>query len=689
MNLDLSVSTGNRSLKMYASRLQKLEIVTYRDLLYHIPSRYEDYSLITSISTIQEGELVTVQGVVSQAKNSFTRSHKSIQKITITDESAATDLVWFNQPYIVKNFSVGDSLSVSGRVELFSRKRTLISPEYELLSSPRVHTGRIIPIYPETRGVSSKWLRKQISLLLTEIDGQIEDLLPSIVRSSHLLMDLGSALSSIHFPDSMTSAESARHRLAFDEVFYIQMLTQERKNQWSQIKNGMKLTISDEQLHAFTNSLPFTLTQSQLQVIGEVRSDLARTKPMNRLLQGDVGSGKTVVAALAMYAAALSGFQSAVMAPTEILAQQHYNTLTSLLSPFGIKVGLVTSSSRYHVASSKKNKKKSDKLHTTHYPLPTTDVLVGTHALVAKNLTFTKLRFVAIDEQQRFGVTQRGILREKGKSPHILTMTATPIPRTMALTLYGELDASYLTQMPKGRKTIKTWLVPEEKRSGAYEWVEKQIIETDSQIFIICPFIEESENMQTVKAASIEFERLKTDIFPHLRLGLLHGKLKSKEKDLVLTQFREKKFDILVATPVVEVGIDIPNATTIVIEGSERFGLAQLHQLRGRVGRGDKQSYCLLFTSSDNPTATARLKAMETMSSGALLAEFDLKMRGPGQMYGLAQSGSRMLKIASFSDFELLDQAKKAAILISEDLTNYPKLQQMIASKMIDVITPD
>lgn len=669
MNLDGKVSTGNRSLKMYASRLQKLEIYTFKDLLYHIPSRYEDYSLVVPIETLQEGELVTIQGEITNAKNNYTRSRKSIQKITIGDTTGSIDLAWFNQPYIIKNFPVGESLSISGKVDLFSRKLTFISPEYELLSSPRIHTGRIVPIYPETRGVSSKWLRKQISLVLTELADQLEDLLPSTISSSHSLMKLGSALSSIHFPDSMEKAESARHRLAFDEIFYIQMLTAERKKQWSQIKNGMKLIISDKQLLAFTKSLPFELTQSQQQAMTEIRSDLARDKPMNRLLQGDVGSGKTVIAAMAIYTTALNGFQSAIMAPTEILATQHYKTLKTLLSPFKISVGLATSSI------------KLDK--DISY-----DVIVGTHALVTKSLTFDRLGFVAIDEQQRFGVSQRAILREKGESPHILTMTATPIPRTMALTLYGELDVSYLTDMPSGRKIIKTWLVPEEKRGPSYEWIKKQIKE-DSQIFIICPFIEESENMQTVKAASIEYERLQKDIFPHLRLGLLHGKLKSKEKDIVLTQFREKKFDILVATPVVEVGIDIPNATTIVIEGSERFGLAQLHQLRGRVGRGDKQSYCLLFTSSDNPTATLRLKAMETMSSGALLAEFDLKMRGPGQMYGLAQSGSRMLKIASFSDFELLDQAKRAAILISEELIKYPSLAQMIHSKMIDTVTPD
>lgn len=688
MNLDQRVSTGNRSLKMYSSRLEKLEIYTYKDLLYHIPSRYEDYSLITAIATLQQGELVTIQGQVTQAKNSFTRSHKSIQKITITDGSGSIELVWFNQPYIVKNFSVGESLSVSGKVEIFARKITLISPEYELLSNPRIHTGRIVPIYPETQGVSSKWLRKQVSLLLAELGDELEDLLPPAIIKAYSLIDLRTALFQIHFPDSLADAALARHRLAFDEVFYIQMITQERKKLWSQIRKGKGLKISEKQLSEFIKKLPFTLTESQQAAVKDILGDLQREKPMNRLLQGDVGSGKTVIAAIATYVTAINGLQSAIMAPTEILAQQHYNTLTNLLSPFGIKVDLVTSSSKYHGINSKKNKEKLDTLHTTHYPLPTTNVLVGTHALVAKSLNFEKLGFVAIDEQQRFGVTQRGILREKGESPHILTMTATPIPRTMALTLYGELDVSYLTDMPKGRKIIKTWLVPEEKRTSAYEWIEKQI-QTGSQIFIICPFIEESESMSTVKAAAIEYERLQKEVFPHRRLGLLHGKLKSKEKDQILTAFREKEFPILVATPVVEVGIDIPNATTIVIEGSERFGLAQLHQLRGRVGRGDKQSYCLLFTASDNPTGITRLKAMETMSSGALLAEFDLKMRGPGEMYGIAQSGSRMLKIASFSDFELLKQAKDASIEVSRDLKNYPKLEAAISKHMSDIVTPD
>jgi len=654
---------------MYSSRLEKLEIYTFKDLLYHIPSRYEDYSLISSIATAQQGELITIQGDITATKNSYTRSHKSIQKITIADSTGLIDLVWFNQPYIVKNFLVGDSLSVSGKVDLFSKKLTIISPEYEALNGPRIHTGRLVPVYPETHGISSKWLRRQISLLLPQID-KVDDLLPLSVIQENQFISLEIALKQIHFPDSLSSAQTARQRLSFDEVFFIQLLTQQRKKLWKTVKRGRRLMVTKKDMKIFLNKLPFTLTDSQLQAVTDILADMENEKPMNRMLQGDVGSGKTVIAATAMYVAFLNGYQSAIMAPTEILAQQHFKTLDTLLTPFGISVGLSTSGT------------KIDK--TIQY-----DVLVGTHALVAKSINFEKLGFIAIDEQQRFGVAQRGILREKGDNPHVLTMTATPIPRTMALTLYGELDVSYLTEMPKGRKVIKTWLVPEEKRASSYEWMERQIRENDSQIFIICPFIEESENMATVKAAAIEYERLQREVFPNLRLGLLHGKMKAKEKDTVLTAFRNKEFSLLVATPVVEVGIDIPNATTIVIEGSERFGLAQLHQLRGRVGRGEKQSYCLLFTQTSSPQAIARLRAMETISSGAVLAEFDLTMRGPGDMYGLNQSGSRMLKIASFSDFNLLEKAKKSAEKISDNLSSFPELESVIKNQLLDTVTPD
>ncbi len=670
MNLDAKVSTGNRSLKTYAKRLEKLNISTFRDLLYHIPSRYEDYSLMSKIEQLQEGELVTVQGKIIKLSNTYTRRHMTIQKVTISDETGLLDLTWFNQPFIIKNFNEGDMLSVSGKVELFGKKLTMISPEYEIFTGVTIHTGRVIPIYPETRGVSSRMLRKQISLLFSDLPEELPDFLPPVIKKDHHLLDLRTALQHIHFPKNLDESLAARRRLAFDEIFLLQLLAFWRKRQWQVQKIGPTFSIDKAKLEHFVTKLPFPLTQSQTKAFEDITSDMQKSQPMNRLLQGDVGSGKTVVAAMGMYVAYLNGYQSALMAPTEILAQQHFKTLSSFLEPFGLTIGLATSSSKL---------KKDEKF----------DAIVGTHALVAKSINFETLGFIAIDEQQRFGVEQRGILREKGTNPHLLTMTATPIPRTVALTLYGELDVTYLTDMPKGRKPIKTWLVPNEKRDGAYNWIREEITNNKSQVFITCPFIEESENMQTVKAATKEFARLQSEIFPDLRLAMLHGKLKAKEKDEILTDFKDKKYDILVATPVVEVGIDIPNATIILIEGSERFGLSQLHQLRGRVGRGDKQSYCLLFTEATNESSLLRLKAMETMSQGAALAEFDLKMRGPGDMYGTKQSGTRMLKVASFSDLELLDEAKRSASRISQEVDKYPELKKYLVENSQTAISPD
>ncbi|HVZ58770.1 MAG TPA: ATP-dependent DNA helicase RecG [Patescibacteria group bacterium] len=670
MDFTQPISAGDRSLKMYATRLAKLGIVSLHDLLYHIPSRYEDYSLHSTIAQVQEGELVTLQGQITDLKNTYTRSHKTLQKVTITDGTGSITLHWFNQPYIVSNLTEGETLSVSGRIEIFAQKKSLIAPEYEVVhNTPPLHTGRIIPIYPETRGVSSKWLRRRIAHLLSELDDQLE-FMPDEIKQQHDLLDLSLSLRQIHFPNSLELAEKARRRLSFDEVFLLQLSAQERKKQWRVQKKGKVLQITKDQLDQFVTSLPFVLTGSQTQAVLDLVEDLELDHPMNRLLQGDVGSGKTVIAAIGCYIAYLNGFQSALMAPTEILAQQHFSTLGTLLKPFGIQVGLLTSSTKL--------------ARSTSY-----DVVVGTHALVAQNINFTRLAFIAIDEQQRFGVKQRGILREKGSNPHLLTMTATPIPRTVALTLYGELDVSYLTEMPKGRKKIKTWLVPNEKREGAYHWIREQIRLHNSQAFIICPFIEESENMQSVKAARTEFELLQTKIFPDLRLGLLHGKLKAKEKEEVLKTFHDRKLDILVATPVVEVGIDIPTATIMLIEGSERFGLAQLHQLRGRVGRNDMQSYCLLFTEATSDSSLMRLKAMETISQGAALAEYDLKLRGPGEMYGVRQSGTRTLKIASFSDLKLLEEAKRTAIDVFKQLENYPELEKKVKEATRDAVVPD
>lgn len=671
MHLSQPVSQANAGLKRFAKKLEKLNIRTVLDLINHLPSRYEDYSIISPIGSLQEGEVVTVKGQIIEAKNDYTRRFKTVQKVIIADDSGSLHLTWFNQPYIIKNLPLNTLISVSGRIEKFSGHLTMISPDFEIVSkdSELVHTGKIIPIYPVTQGLSSKWLRRQIFTILPEIQHELQEYLPANIINSYNLIPLQKALHTIHFPESIEAAVKAKERLAFEELLLLQMASLERKRLWNLESDGILFQSFDEKLEHFQSQLPFTLTPSQKIAIKDILTDVTNGKPMNRLVQGDVGSGKTIIAAVSLYLTYLNGYQGALMAPTEILATQHYLTLTKLLEPLGVKIRLATSSS-----------KKSDEEF---------DIVVGTHALVGKKVSFDSLGLVVIDEQQRFGVEQRGILREKGTNPHLLTMTATPIPRTVALTIYGDLSLTYLSDMPKGRKQIKTWLVPDEKRLGAYGWIRREIQENDSQVFIICPFIEESENMTTIKAATKEFDRLRTEIFPDLSLGLLHGKMKASEKDQVLSDFKNRQYDILVATPVVEVGIDIPNATVIVIEGAERFGLSQLHQLRGRVGRGDKQSYCLLFTESKTESAITRLKAMETMKSGAELAEYDLTLRGPGEIYGLKQSGVRLLKIAKFTDTELIEKAKKAANNIFPLLTANPVLKEKLQPLLSQKVSPD
>ena len=458
-------------------------------------------------------------------------------------------------------------------------------------------------------------------------------------------------------------------------------------------QNGKhKIEKFKKNIDSFITSLPFKLTNSQATAITEILNDLGSNTPMNRLLQGDVGSGKTIVSAVGLFTAFLNGFQSVFVAPTEILAHQHYETLSKFLSPLGVKVDLVTGSKKLGLKNKDlriKNKKRKN--HNSKFQILNSkfDILVGTHAVMSEKIKFENLGLIIIDEQQRFGVEQRGIIRKKGINPHLLTMTATPIPRTVALTMYGDLDLSYLNEMPTNRKTVKTWLVPPEKREAAYDWIKKQLSETKSQAFIICPFIEESENMQTVKAASQEYQRLKEDVFKELKLGLLHGKLKSKEKEETLLRFKDGKYDILVATPVVEVGIDIPNATIIIIEASERFGLAQLHQLRGRVGRSDKQSYCLLFTDNIVAQGSLRLKGMETLSSGAELAELDLKLRGAGNIFGTAQHGIPKLKAANFSNNILIQKAKFDSSKIFKNLSKFPKLLKKVENITEQLVSPD
>lgn len=680
MDLQTPIKDAGRAYKMFASRAERLDIHTLEDLIYHFPFRYEDYTHASPINTLQIGEKSVIRGIVTESRTEYTRRSFKIQRATIQDDSGILECIWFNQPYITQILTQGSYVSLVGRVDEFRGKSVLMVKDYEKLPSPdapAIHTGGLVAVYPETKGLTSKWIRNRIREVLSSQN--FEEYLPSYVVKKYDFMSYDCALHEIHFPSNFGNAMKARQRLSFDELFLTHLKALQRRAEWekSTTTEAFKVQIHRAKVQIFINSLPFELTNSQKNAIEDIFADVEKNKPMNRMLEGDVGSGKTIVAAVIIYLAWLNGFQSVLMAPTDILSNQHFKTLTTVLDSSGLKVLLYTS------ASKKKMKNLGD-----------FDVVVGTHALLDDKLSFDKLGLVVIDEQQRFGVEQRAVLRNKGESPHFLTMTATPIPRTVFLTMYGDLDLSYLSDMPKGRKKVKTWLVPESKRKSGYEWIRTQIMKNDAngqtnQAFIVCPFIEESESATTVKAAVKEFEHLQNEVFPDLKLGLLHGKIKHTEKDQVLADFHDGKIDILVATPVVEVGIDIPNATIMVIEAADRFGLAQLHQLRGRVGRNDKESYCLLFADKPSEKTSMRLKNMETIYSGAELAEIDLKLRGPGDVYGTLQHGIPKLKIASFSDRKTLDTSKKEAQIIFKQLSDYPSLQAKLKSTIIQSVNPD
>lgn len=516
--------------------------------------------------------------------------------------------------------------------------------------------ARLVPVYPETAGITSKYLRTKIHYLLSVI--------PDEIYPSDLL-NWSQALKNIHFPSHLSVITPARERLAFDELLLLQLTSIQRRASWEKTRLTHPFSIPYPQIRRFISSLPFTLTPSQHRSVDEILTDLSTPKPMNRLLEGDVGSGKTVVAAIAAHAAHLSGFQTLILAPTQILAQQHHQTLSALFQPFGTEIGLITGKSKIGIKNSE------------------IGIIVGTHALLTKQFDAKNVGLIVIDEQHRFGVAQRALASALGESPHILTMTATPIPRTIALTLHADLDLSVLSDLPEGRIPIKTWVVPEEKRAAAYKWIAAQMKNEKSQCFIVCPFISESESLSSVKAATTEFEKLKK-IFSPLKLGLLHGKLKALDRDLVINKFRAGEYQILVSTPVVEVGIDIPSATVMVIESAERYGLAQLHQLRGRVGRTNQQSYCLLFSPP-----TPRIKFMESLQSGLELAEIDLKLRGPGQIFGHAQSGQTSFKAASYADFHLIKKTKSLAEIILPTLDKYPILRQLTKTDKIELVQPN
>ncbi len=656
-------AVGDKTSKL----LEKLGVVSIFDLLTHIPHRYVDYQKVADTANITVGEVVTVRGTVSFFKNQYTKQGKQMQLMTIIVGGQPLMAVWFHQPFLVRMFRAGDEIQLSGKVDWFGRKKAFVSPEYEKVAPEMIHTGKIVPIYPETAGISSKQLRRFIQRGLKEVSFPADYL--EALHTTLTLPEYKAAFYHIHNPTSTDDAEDARKRLAFDELFLLQSQNLTRKRAWETKVATQALQFTDKDMQELIQALPFTLTDGQKAAIGEVLDGLTKPLPMNRLLQGDVGSGKTVVALAAAYATYLAGYQTIVMAPTLVLANQHYKTFVDLLGKLPVRVSLVTG------AGVTKTTGRAD-------------IVVGTHALLYTKEHIADAALVVIDEQHRFGVRERAKIADIAlgeRTPHILTMTATPIPRTVALTMYGELSVSTLSEMPKNRKTIKTWVVDEKKRADAHSWIDKEIQENKSQAYVICPLIEESEveTMKDVKAVKKEYEQV-VKLHPTLRVGLLHGKMKNKEKDEVLEAFKRHELDILVSTQVVEVGIDVPNATIMVIEASERFGLSQLHQLRGRVGRGEKQSYCLLFQSADTSSfAIQRLQAFSKIQSGFELAELDLTMRGPGEVFGLKQSGYPDLKIARWTDFDLIKKAREVAEAVHDNPKQYPEVHQYLKSRLL------
>ena len=672
----------------FGGKLKKLEIKTLEDLIYHFPFRYDDFSQISLVSNLTPGEKISIQGVLWKIQNIRTRSGKFVTSATVADESGTIDVIWFNQPYLTKVLKAGLAVSLSGKVQLDGYKPKLVSPSYEIIrstsnqlpatsyqqpvtSNQTLHTGRLVPIYPETEGLSSKWLRAKIANFLPVYKDLTKDFLPKKIIEDQKLEPQNSALQKIHFPKSYEDVKEARKRLAFDEVFLLQLISLIKQIEWKSTRIAPKMNVKKETIEKFKKNLPFELTSAQQRAIGEIVNDLKSEQPANRLLEGDVGSGKTVVAAVAALTALDNGFDSLIAAPTEILAFQHQKTLNEILKPFEIKVGIWT--------GSKKQK---------------ANITCGTHALLTSFKPQRQIGFVVVDEQHRFGVTQRAKLflsHNSELTPHLLTMTATPIPRTLALTLYGDLNLSTLDKMPKGRQKISTFVVPNSKRNNAYKFIEKHVRE-GRQAFILTPFVEPSETMATVKSATVEFEKLKTKFPKKVKLGLLHGRLKSQEKETIIGNFKKGKIDILVATPVVEVGIDIPNATIMLIESADRFGLAQLHQLRGRVGRGEHKSYCFLFTDSHFETSIRRLKSMEKLHAGFELAEVDLKMRGPGEILGLRQSGFIGFKIADISDHQTIATAQteaKKLLKLDPSLSRHQLLSQKLESLKLAYSEPN
>lgn len=701
----------------YVVALNKLGIRTVNDFLFHFPFRYEDYSERINIKNLIKGETATIMGVVTKSKLIRTWKKKMlIVECFVSDDTGTVRAVWFNQPFVSDSLVEGKGVRLSGKISEDTKGIYLSNPAWELSSREPTNTGRLVPVYPETEGLTSRWIRWQLQNLF-KLTFSIPDPIPAEILAELHLPSIKKSLQYIHFPKTENEYLLAQKRFAFQNMLIVQLASLKIKMLWNK-ESAVKIPFSEKFFQQFVSDLPFTLTNAQRKASFEILKDLENPRPMNRLLNGDVGSGKTIVAALAALSTINSKYQVALMAPTEILARQHYESISNLFSKQNISVGLLTNayqivnSHQSPIASNKKQKNGDRLLMTDDIGLQAkklsridllekihsgkVNIIIGTHALIQKDVAFKNLALVIIDEQHRFGVDQRAYLQQKisqindglqNMIPHFLTMTATPIPRTLALAFFGNLDLSLLDEMPKNRKPTITKIIAPSKKNEVYTFLKKEVY-AGRQAFVIFPLVEESDKLAELKAATQEHERLSHEIFPELKIGLLHGKLKANEKELVMQKFKEKKYDILVATSVVEVGIDIPNATIIVIEDADRFGLSQLHQFRGRVGRSDLQSYCFLFTSSNTVKTKYRLNALEKSTSGFEIAEKDLKLRGPGEFLGNRQSGLPDIAMQHIANVKLIEISREKAQLILQNdmqLSAHPLLKKELEKFSQDI----
>lgn len=639
-----------------AKAFQKMKIYTIGDLLEHLPRRYADYSNFKPIARTTQGEIETISGVVTGVFEQRPRKGLVITRVAISDGHGTAFAIWFNQPYMEKVLPVGTRVIFSGRVDRRFGQIQIDKPEFEVVEegSDPIHVGRIVPVHPGTGDLNPRAIRSVVKLAVDQFAHLVPEILPESIRHRRNLIPAAQARAGIHFPADEAGLERARRRLVFEELFILQLGLALLKRRFQTDLRGIPHGPDGDLSKRFESSLPFRMTGAQRRALAQIKADMESDRPMNRLVQGDVGSGKTVVAMAALVKAVENGYQGALMAPTEILAEQHYLNLRRMLEPLGISVVLVIGS------QTRKEREQTLALVASGQAR----VVVGTHALIQDEVQFQRLSLAITDEQHRFGVRQRARLQGKGESPHVLVMTATPIPRTLALTLYGDLDFSVMDELPPGRKPILTYWVEEGRRRRAYEFVRKQI-EEGRQAYVVCPLVEESEKLEA-EAATQWAEKLRKE-FPGLAIGLLHGRMKTEEKDQVMAGFRSGKTQLLVATTVIEVGVDVPNATIMVIEGAERFGLAQLHQLRGRVGRGAHQSYCILVSSPRTDEGRERMQIMQRTSDGFVIAEEDLRLRGPGEFFGTRQHGLPDLKVANpLRDMAILEEAREEALALVE-----------------------